>query len=262
MDTRLSPLNSKWWKDAINLFYDVWHRGSSVSFCPSLMAPPQLFGKKFYITKNKITLKYSHTTDFLPIQFFSHNRFKWCTVVPYRHPALHPCLPLHPPVLLCLQALCPAHLQHHYPHMELEYIQILREKKKKIYTMKRVYSKLHCLFIVDIFIDDCQNKKFWSVSAGSTYTVKWYFQTPRNQGVPAPWDSLLIFSIGSRQDFSKELALCKIQQERHWEAIKTEQFKVFLAFFFLFQSRRVTIPLLHMCIRWRLKSHNVSQLFV
>lgn len=138
----------------------------------------------------------------------------------------------------------------------------IERKEKKIYTMKRVYSKLHCLFIVDIFIDYCQNKKFWSVSAGSTYTVKWYFQTPRNQGVPAPWDSLLIFSIGSRQDFSKELALCKIQQERHWEAIKTEQFKVFLAFFFLFQSRRVTIPLLHMCIRWRLKSHNVSQLFV
>lgn len=88
-------------------------------------------------------------------------------VVPYRHPALHLCLPLHLPALLCLQALCPARLPHHYPHMELEYIQILRKKKKnkrgkkkpqpKNYTVKRFYIELYQQFIVMLITAKTRN---------------------------------------------------------------------------------------------------------
>lgn len=139
-DTKPSPLVSKWWEDTRNLFYNPWHWGSSVSFCPSLLAPSWVFETNPYITKNHIRFKYPHPKYFLPIQFCSIKRFKRCTVVPYRHPALHPCLPLHQPALLCLQALCPAR-----PHMELEYIQILRKKKKiEKNTIQWKGSTLNC----------------------------------------------------------------------------------------------------------------------
>lgn len=83
-----------------------------------------------------IKLKYPHTNCFISIQFCWHKWLTRCIEIPYRHPALHPCLPLHPPALQCLQALCPAHPPHHYLHTKLEYIPKFREKKN-IYTVKR-----------------------------------------------------------------------------------------------------------------------------
>lgn len=174
-----------------NSLHNPGHWGSSLSFCPSLLAPSRIFETNSHTSKNKTRFKYSHAKCSWPTQFWSHNRFKGCTVVPYHRPALHPCLPLHLPALLCLQALCPAHPPHHPPHTELEYIQILRKKRKenKHYTVKKFYTELYQPFILEIFINYCQNKKPWNVSPGETSMVKWHFQTPTNQGMPALGES-------------------------------------------------------------------------
>lgn len=154
-----------------NSLHNPGHWGSSLSFCPSLLAPSRIFETNSHTSKNKTRFKYSHAKCSWPTQFWSHNRFKGCTVVPYHRPALHPCLPLHLPALLCLQALCPAHPPHHPPHTELEYIQILRKKRKenKHYTVKKFYIELYQPFILEMFINYCQNKKSWRVTWRDIY---------------------------------------------------------------------------------------------
>lgn len=156
----------------------------------------------------------------------SHKRFKGCTAVPYHHPALHPCLPLHLPALLCLQALCPAHPPHHPPHMELEYIQILRgkrkEKKRKTNTTQWKGSILNCtnsLYwrCLSIIVKR-RNPKMCHVDRHL-----WWSDTSRLQWIKEclPLESLTPCSE-SCQGFSEQQELWKIKQEGDWEDINPE----------------------------------------
>lgn len=187
------------------------------------LSAPQSWLPLEYLKQTPTPLKIRPCKVFIANTFCSHKWFKGCTVVPYHRPALHPCLPLHLPALLCLQALCPVHPPHHPPHMELEYIQILREKKKKKRNTTQWKSS----------VLNCTNSLYWRCLSITVKTrnpeichlerhLQWS-DTSRVQQIKEclPLGSLTPCSE-SCQGFSEQQALWKIKREGNWEDIKPE----------------------------------------